>query len=149
MAEARPLDPPPADRAIAAVLNDFHDAASKADGKRYFAHFAPEGVFLGTDATERWNVEQFRAYAQPYFDQGKGWTYVPRPATRIIHVARGGETAWFDELLDNESYGECRGSGVLVRVDGAWRVAQYNLSVPVPNDLLKEVVARIREFKKK
>ena len=43
-----------------------------------------------------------------------------------------GRTAYFDELLDNEDLGEMRGSGVLVREDGAWKVAQYNLSIPIP-----------------
>lgn len=36
----------------------------------------------------------------------------------------------------NEKYGECRGSGVLLREGGEWRIAQYNLTVPIPNDLM-------------
>src|SRR5437764_7752082 len=55
------------------MLDDWHDAAAKSDESRYFAHFADNAVFLGTDATERWNVPAFRAYAHPYFLQGKGW----------------------------------------------------------------------------
>lgn len=46
-------------KAINAVLDDFHDAAAKADGDRYFKHFAPRAIFLGTDATERWSVDEF------------------------------------------------------------------------------------------
>src|SRR5262245_65773011 len=45
------------------VLDGLHDAAAKADEKRYFDHFAPGAVFLGTDARERWTLEEFRAYA--------------------------------------------------------------------------------------
>ena len=56
-----------------------------------------------------------------------------------------GDTAWFDERLENEHYGECRGTGVLRKADGRWRIAQYNLSIPVPNDLASELVERIRE----
>jgi hypothetical protein len=41
---------------IAAVLDDWHQAASVADEARYFGYFAPNGVFMGTDATERWTV---------------------------------------------------------------------------------------------
>ena len=37
---------------VAAVLDDLHDAASKADGPRYFSLFAPDAVFFGTDAGE-------------------------------------------------------------------------------------------------
>ncbi len=34
----------------------------------------------------------------------------------------------------------CRGSGVLVKEGGAWRVKQYILSTMVPNDLLDTVI---------
>ena len=51
---------------VTAALDDFHDAAAKADEDRYFGRFAPGGVFLGTDATERWDVKAFRAYAHPF-----------------------------------------------------------------------------------
>ncbi len=129
--------------AVAAVLDKFHDAASRADENEYFGLFADDGVFLGTDGSERWTKEQFRAYAKPYFSQGRGWTYLPRPNARFITISTDGSVAWFDEMLDNAKYGECRGSGVLVRSDGAWKIAQYNLSVPVPNDLLPEVAAMI------
>jgi hypothetical protein len=135
--------------AIAKVLDDFHDAASKADQKRYFDHFDDNGVFLGTDATERWTKKEFLAYAKPFFDQGRGWTYFPRPGTRHIAVSQDGNTAWFDEALDNAKYGECRGTGVLLRTGSDWKIAQYSLSVPVPNDLLEKVVAMIREQKPK
>jgi len=135
-------------RTLAALLEDFHDAASKADGPRYFGHFAPGGVFLGTDDSERWSVEQFRAYAEPYFSKGQGWTYTS--VSRSVVVWAGGQTAWFDEKLDNAKYGRCRGTGVLVRSGpaddrfGGWRIAQYNLTVPIPNDLLDDVARQIR-----
>ena len=38
---------------VATVLDDWHQAASVADEARYFGHFAPNGIFMGTDATER------------------------------------------------------------------------------------------------
>ena len=124
-----------------AVLDDLHLAASEADEERYFGHFAPEGVFLGTDATERWSVEEFRAYARPHFSAGKGWTY--RATERHVRVSPDGKTAWFDERLHNEKYGEVRGSGVLVW-DGRWRIAQYNLSFPIPNELAGKVIELIQ-----
>ena len=74
-----PRKPKAAD--VDSVLDDFHHAAAAADEERYFAHFAPEGVFLGTDASERWTVEQFRRYAQPHFDKGDGWHYKSRDTT--------------------------------------------------------------------
>lgn len=128
---------------IDAVLDDFHAAASAADEERYFGHLAPGAVFLGTDASERWTKEAFRAFAHPYFARGQGWTY--RATSRHVTVAADGATAWFDEALDNASYGECRGSGVLQLHGGAWRIEQYNLTIPIPNELAKDFVAKIRE----
>src|SRR5271170_7515795 len=37
-----------------AVLDDWHQAAAVSDEARYFGHFAPNGVYMGTDPTERW-----------------------------------------------------------------------------------------------
>jgi ketosteroid isomerase-like protein len=126
----------------AATLDRLHAAASEADGAAYFALFAPDAVFLGTDATERWTVEQFRAYAEPFFARGQGWTYVP--TERHVSVNGAGDVAWFDERLSNAKYGEVRGTGVLVRHGERWLVAQYNLAFPVPNALAPDLVERIR-----
>ncbi|MCK7596948.1 nuclear transport factor 2 family protein [Microbulbifer sp. CAU 1566] len=127
--------------AVSSQLDAFHKAAANADAATYFGLFSKDGVFIGTDASEHWTVEEFKQYAKPYFDQGKGWTYVPRDRTLVIH----GDVAWFDELLDNAAYGECRGSGVLIKEDGQWKIAQYNLHFPIPNDLAKSITKMIKE----
>ena len=44
-----------------AVIDRMHQAASRADGQAYFALFTPDARFIGTDATERWTLEQFKA----------------------------------------------------------------------------------------
>lgn len=124
------------------VIDDWHHAASIADENAYFGHAAPEFIFLGTDATERWDLASFRTFAHPYFAKGKAWTFAPRD--RHVVIAGDGNTAWFDELLDSASYGECRGSGVVRLIDGEWKIAQYNLSIPIPNDLAKKFVEEIR-----
>lgn len=85
---------------IGTVLDDFHEAAAKADGQRYFAHLADNAIFMGTDATERWTVEQFKAYAMPHFSKGEGWTY--KSVQRHVEIAPGGKVAWVDELLENK-----------------------------------------------
>lgn len=132
-----------------AVLDALHDAASKADGQRYFALFAPDALFLGTDAKERWTLDEFKTFAKPYFVQGKGWTYVPRKDARHFSFSPDGSIAWFDELLDNAKYGECRGTGVLRRVDGhgeasGWKIEQYCLTIPIPNELAGDIVGMIK-----
>lgn len=96
---------------------------------------------MGTDATERWGREAFVEYLTPHFESGDGWTFEPRE--RRITVAEDGRTAWFDELLDSATYGELRGSGVLIREGEAWKIAQYNLSIPLPNELARDIVEQI------
>lgn len=126
----------PSDQEIAHVLDDWHAAAAKADEERYFAHFAPYGVFLGTDGKERWTVPEFRTYAHPFFARGRAWSF--HSTRRVITFVK--DVAWFDEDLDTPNLGPSRGTGVLVKDDrGTWKIAQYNLSVPIPNERFKEV----------
>jgi metallo-beta-lactamase class B len=124
------------------TLDAFHQAASRADGEAYFALMTRDAVYIGTDATERWSLAEFRAFAEPYFEKGRGWTYVP--TKREIVVGPDGSTAWFHELLENASYGTTRGTGVVVRDGSEWKIAQYHLTIPVPNELAKQVVEMIR-----
>lgn len=132
-------------RDVDAVLTDFHDAASKADMARYFSHFTTDFVFFGTDASERWPLEQFRAFCEPIFAKGRGWTY--SMLERNIFASPSGDSAWFDERLANEKYGECRGTGVLVRQGERWRLAQYHLVIPVPNEFALEVVEAAKRLR--
>ncbi len=129
--------------AVAAVLDALHEAASTPDAERYWSLFGEDAIFFGTDPSERWTIEDFHGYADPAFENGRGWTY--HVVSRNVFLAPGGEMAWFDESLRNENYGDCRGTGVLVRRDGEWKIVQYNLSIPVPNDLAAAVVAMIRD----
>jgi uncharacterized protein (TIGR02246 family) len=139
-----PTPAKPADEtAVAAVLDDWHAAAAAADEARYFGHFAPDAVFLGTDATERWNVEEFRRYAHPYFAKGKAWSF--KAVERHVSFSPDRSVAWFDERLDTPNLGPARGSGVLLRSGGAWKIAHYDLSVPIPNALMKKIKQRIEE----
>lgn len=146
---------PPDDAAVAAdliasagaMLDDFHDAAAKADEDRYFAHFHPRGLFLGTDASERWTLEEFKAFAMPYFQRDTAWTYEPRQ--RRVDVSDDGQWAWFDEALVNAKYGLCRGTGTLQRVGSDWKIVQYHLTMPIPNDLAVETANRISEHGKR
>ena len=130
---------------IAAVLDEFHAAAAAADETRYLATLADSMVFLGTAPRERWQGEAWRDFVHSYFSRGKGWAYTP--AHRSVDVADDGLAAWFDEEVENEHYGSCRGSGVLLRTTSGWKIAQYNLTIPVPDELAPELVARIREMR--
>jgi hypothetical protein len=130
-----PPRPDPDQGGISRELDDFHDAAARADEERYFAHFAADGVFLGTDAAERWDLAAFRAYAHPHFARGKAWSF--RGHGR--RIAARGDVAWFEEDLETQNLGPARGSGVLVRSGSRWLIAQYVLSIPIPNQRFREV----------
>ena len=127
---------------ISHQLDELHKMASEANFEGYFALYHDRAVFLGTDATERWPVDEFKSYTRQRFEQGTGWTYVM--TSRNIFVSSDGNTAWFDELLENENLGLTRGTGVLLKEDGKWLFSQYNLTIPVPNDLARDLVSRIR-----
>ena len=128
--------------AVAAALDAFHAAASRADEAAYLGAFAPDGVFIGTAPGERWTVEEFRDYARPHFSEGRGWTYIP--SNRHVIFSREGNLAWIDEWLDNEKYGRLRGTGVLRLVDGKWKLAHYSMSFTIPNEVTLDAVAVIR-----
>ncbi len=129
------------------ILDNLHYYASVADGDKYFKLFDTNGVFLGTDATERWTVNEFKDYALKRFESGTGWTYYP--INRNIYLNNNKNTAWFDEELSNEKYGVFRGTGVLIKTDEGWKISQYNLLLPIPNELLIDYSKEIKLFLKK
>ncbi|MDY6924206.1 MAG: nuclear transport factor 2 family protein [Pseudomonadota bacterium] len=125
---------------VAATIDALHVAAANADGGTYFGLFTEDARFIGTDAAERWTLAQFRAYAEPYFARGQGWTYRPVERTVTMAPIECQCIAWFDEVLDSQSYGVTRGSGVLRKTDAGWKIEQYVLSFAVPNELARAVV---------
>src|SRR6056297_211309 len=119
------------------VLDSWHMAAANADFEAYFEKMTKDGVFLGTDAMENWQNEEFRSFSKPYFDKGKAWSFTA--VQRNIYVNESETFAWFDELLDTQMK-ICRGSGVLQKVNGQWKIAHYVLSIAVPNENVDELV---------
>jgi ketosteroid isomerase-like protein len=125
------------------TLENWHKAAAEADFDGYFNHMTEDGIFIGTDATENWNITEFQNFSKPYFDRGSAWDF--STLERNIYTSENGETAWFDELLDTWM-GICRGSGVMVRENGDWKIKHYVLSVTIPNDNINEIVKVNREI---
>ncbi len=131
----------PAKAEIGRVLVTLHQRASEADFEGYFDLYHERAVFLGTDRDEYWPLPAFKRYTRARFETGTGWTY--HPVERFVHVA--GDTAWFEERLRHDRYGETRGTGVLLRTRDGWKVTQYNLTLPIPNELFRDVAADIAE----
>lgn len=122
---------------ISKLLDDFNTFAANADFEKYFDCFAEESTFIGTDATEVWNKTEFKEWAKPFFDKKTTWNF--KSLKRNIYFSKDGNYAWFDELLDTQMK-ICRGSGVVEKIGGKWKVKQYVLSVTVPNEVVDEVV---------
>ena len=104
---------------INTLLNNWHKAAATADFKNYFEALTDDAIFIGTDATENWDKKEFQAFAKPYFDKGKAWSFTS--LERHIYFSTDKKMAWFDELL-NTQMKICRGSGVLVFINGKWKI---------------------------
>ena len=125
------------------LLNSWHDAAARADYEAYFDKMAEESVFIGTDATENWPKQEFMEWSKPYFDKGRAWSFTM--LERNIFLAQETEIGWFDELLETQM-GICRGSGVVTRENGQWKIKHYVLSIEIPNENVDEITALKKEF---
>ena len=118
-----------------ALLDGLHQDAHEAIFKLTLSATLQTQFFSGTDKTERWSIEEFKAYAEPAFADGHGWTY------EVVERNWEGEgqTRWFDEILFNEKLGHCRGTGVVELINGEWKIAHYALTMLIPNSIAAEV----------
>ena len=116
---------------IDVLLDNWHLAAANANLESYMSAMTEDAIYIGTDATENWTKPQFIAFAKPYFDKGKAWSF--KAIERHVYFSKDAKTAWFDELLDTQMK-ICRGSGILVKVGKLWKIKHYVLSMTIPND---------------
>lgn len=126
--------------AINRVLDGYHLAAANGEWDTYFDLMSEDGVFIGTDARERWGKLEFRQYSSG----SNGWVYTPQQ--RNINITPDGQSAWFDEALLSQSYGTSRGTGVLIRTAQGWKISQYHLTLPIPNGMVRAVTDQIKEY---
>ncbi|MCH1931566.1 nuclear transport factor 2 family protein [Shewanella sp. A25] len=124
------------EQAAAKVLDALNQYSSSADWDKYFALYRKDGIFIGTDASERWGMAEFERYARP----SKGWRY----DLTERHLIQHGDVMLFDELLNSPSYGVSRGTGTLIKTEGEWKIAQYHLSFPIPNGIAKQITQEIK-----
>jgi hypothetical protein len=127
---------------IGRFLDEWHNAASRADMQAYFEKIDGQGIYIGTDATENWTKKAFYDWSKPYFDKGKAWSF--QAEERNIYLSEDQKMAWFDEKLSSAS-GPLRGSGVMIRKNGEWKIVHYVLSLPVPNEKFPDVLELIGE----
>jgi hypothetical protein len=127
---------PVSEQELHQLLDTWHTKASQADSS-YFDFMGDNAVFLGTDATERWTLPEFRDWSRKYFVAGKAWTFTT--VKRNFSSNSTQDVVWFDEQLSTPM-GPCRGSGVLLKQQGKWKIMQYNLTFTIPNALSKQVM---------
>jgi ketosteroid isomerase-like protein len=131
---------------INTMLEAWHNAAARADYEDYFKLMAEESIFIGTDPTENWEKDAFAKWSKPYFDKGKAWSF--STLERNIFQSKDCDIAWFDELLETQM-GICRGSGVVMKENGNWKVKHYVLSIEIPNENVEEITLIKKEFDQK
>ena len=118
-------------------IDNWHLAASNADFNQYFDFIADNGIFIGTDITERWSKIEFSEFSRPYFDKGKAWSF--KPKKRNIRFNKQKTIAWFDEVLDTWM-GDCRSTGVLSLNNTEWKLEHYQLSITIDNELMPQIL---------
>lgn len=119
------------------LINKWHKDVATAQLEAYFDFMHESFYFLGTDPKERWSKAEFLKFCEPYFKKKETWHFIPN--WRNVYFSEDGETAWFEESLDTWME-ECRGSGVLMKLDGKWKIAHYNLSVLIENGKIQKFI---------
>ncbi len=126
---------------INSTIDSWHLTAAMADSM-FFDYFDNDAVYIGTDAGERWTIEEFKKFAMPFFKKGKAWDF--KPIERHIYLSDDSKLAYFDEKL-NTWMGVCRSTGVVVRKGKAWKIKYYHLSMTIPNKKVKEIIEIIKK----
>ena len=116
-------------------IDAWHNAATNANYDDYFNFITDQGIFIGTDVSERWLKKDFSDFSKPYFDKGKAWSFTAKE--RTIRLNDKKNIAWFDEILDTWM-GDCRSTGVLSIKKGEWQLEHYQLSVTIDNELMPQ-----------
>ena len=122
---------PNAQKDINDLLDAWHKAAATADEDLFFGSMTADGIYIGTDATERWLRDELKEWSKKYFEGDSAWDFTP--LKRDVYLDADGDIAWFEESLDTWM-GECRASGVLEQTKEGWKIKHYHLSVTIPND---------------
>jgi ketosteroid isomerase-like protein len=123
--------------AINQLMDAWHHAAAVADEEKFFGSMTPDGIYLGTDASERWLRDEMKEWSKKYFERESAWAFTAHD--RQVYLSQNGQIAWFEELLDTWM-GLCRGSGVLQKTADGWKIRHYNLAVAVANDVVNEYI---------
>lgn len=118
------------------IMDNWHLAAATADADAFYGRIAKEGIYIGTDASERWLRDELRAWAKSAFERESAWSF---KAVERNWQFLSEDCAIGDELLDTWM-GPCRSTMVLKKVEGEWLIYHYQLSVTVPNEKIQDFI---------
>lgn len=133
-------------REVNAFVDGWHDDAANTR-MAYFDKIAKDGVYIGTDRTELWTRDAFKAWSKKYFDAKAAWTF--KATRRNVYASADKSLIWFDELLDTRNMGPAMASGVLRKTKSGFEIVHYQLSLAVPNAVNEQVVGIITNHEKK
>ena len=132
-------------REVNAFVDGWHDDAANTR-MAYFDKIAKDGVYIGTDRTELWTRDAFKAWSKKYFDAKSAWTF--KATRRNVYATADKSMIWFDELLDTKNMGPAMASGVLRKTKSGFEIVHYQLSLAVPNAVNDQVVGIIADHEK-
>ena len=130
---------------VNAFIDEWHDDAANAR-LAYFDKIAPNGIYIGTDKTELWNREQFKAWAKRFFERKSAWSF--KSVKRNIYMSPDKNFIWFDELLDTQM-GPCQASGVIRKTAKGFEIEHYQLSIAIPNEVADKVTKLVKDAEAK
>lgn len=132
-------------RQVNAFVDGWHDDAAHTR-PAYFDKIAPQGVYIGTDKSEIWTRDQFKAWARPFWERKKAWAFTAQK--RNVYYSPDRRYVWFDEQLSTQM-GTCQASGVLRNTGDGFLVEHYQLSLAVPNALNAGFAKAIADYESK
>ncbi len=123
-------------------LDNWHKAAAEADEDTFFGSMTEDGIYIGTDITERWTRDELKEWSKKYFERESAWKF--KATERNVSFSKDGKIAWFDEKLDTWM-GDARGSGVLELTNDGWKIKHYHLAIAVPNDAVNDYLEILKK----
>ena len=127
---------------VNAFVDGWHDDAANTR-MAYFDKIAKDGVYIGTDRSELWTRDEFKAWSRKYFDAKSAWTF--KATRRNVYASPDKSVIWFDELLDTKNMGNAMASGVIRKTKKGFEIVHYQLSLAVPNEVNDQVTGVIKK----
>jgi len=127
-------------------IDTWHLNASEAKFDEYFNAISENGIYIGTDPQEYWTKQEYREWVSKTLKPNNGFHF--EIIDRNIFFNDEEDIAWFNEKLKTDM-GVCHATGIATNTRSGWKINYYQLSVTVPNDLLKPFLELKKSYKDK